>query len=208
MKWLEGLKENLSRLAGEEIQEEVMAGSEELSKDSSPGELAEWFKGAVERLDELADEETRRSVMMDSCPEVFPKKRIKILKNRYEETGDLDDLISFMHQDSSWKGLSWYEYPERRGGSIFVRKIPFDPKGYEAATDHKEKMYSYCHCRVVKALVKAGEELSPTFCFCGADWYRQLWEGVLGKPVEIEVLKTVVGGGDACEFLVHLPVGA
>jgi len=208
MKWIEDLKENLNRLAGEETQKEVMAGSEGLSKDSSAEELASWFRGAVERLDELVDEDTRKRVLMDSCPDVFPEERIRAMRARYRETGDLDGLIREMHEDGSWYGLSWYEYPERRGESIFVRKIPFNPKGYNAAKEPEERRLNYCHCRVVKSLMRSGERISPTFCFCGANWYRQLWDGILGKPVEIEVLKTIVRGDDTCEFLIHLPIGA
>lgn len=206
MKWLDDLKANLNRLVGNEISKEVMTGSEDISEDSSSERLSKWFRGAVERLDELTDEETRKKVLMDSCPEQFPPERIQNLRQRYQETGDIDDLIKVMHGDSSWEGLSWYEYPERRGNSIFVKKIPFNPKGYEAAKDPQEKRYHYCHCRVVKAIMKSGEKMSPTFCYCGADWYRQLWEGILEKPVEIKVLKTVLQGDDACEFLIHLPL--
>jgi len=205
--WLKSLRDNLDRLAGEEVRNEVMAGSEGLADDPAPEELAEWFRGAVDRLDGLAEEGTRKRVMMDSSPDVFPPERIEALRERYREKGDLDDLIRVMYEDGSWHGLSWYEYPERRGDSIFVRKIPFNPEGYEDATDPDERRYHYCHCRVVKAVMRAGETISPTFCFCGANWYRQLWEGVLGKPVEVEVLRTVAQGEDACEFLIRLPSG-
>jgi len=47
--------------------------------------------------------------------------------------------------------------------------------------------------------------LSPTYCYCGAGWYRQLWEGVLGRQLEIDLVKTVVRGDDVCQFAIHLP---
>jgi predicted hydrocarbon binding protein len=47
--------------------------------------------------------------------------------------------------------------------------------------------------------------MSITFCFCGAGWFRQQWEGAIGKPVRIEVVKSVLKGDDVCQFAIHLP---
>jgi predicted hydrocarbon binding protein len=53
----------------------------------------------------------------------------------------------------------------------------------------------------------AGVTLSDTHCFCGSGWYDQLWEGILGKPVEIEVLQSILKGDDCCTFAITLPPG-
>jgi hypothetical protein len=42
--------------------------------------------------------------------------------------------------------------------------------------------------------MRMGEQISPTLCYCGAGWYRRIWEGILEKPVEkIEMLHSVSG---------------
>ncbi|MBU7032677.1 MAG: hypothetical protein HXS53_09110 [Theionarchaea archaeon] len=48
-------------------------------------------------------------------------------------------------------------------------------------------------------------KISPTFCYCGAGWYKTLWEGVLDKPIDIEVLQSVIRGDECCEFAIYLP---
>ena len=205
--WLESLSENLDRSVGKTIRRKVMQGSEKLAADSPLEERARWFKGAMERLDTLVDEKERRTIMMCSCPDRFPKKRIKFLRKKYLELGSIDALFPIMNEDTSWKGLSYYEYPVRKGNVIYVTKIPYNPKGVKAARNAEEKRLSYCHCPIMKSLLKAGEKVSPTFCYCGAGWYKQLWEGILEEPIEkIEMLKSVCGGDDSCEYAIHLPI--
>lgn len=208
MGWLKRLTENLDQLAGEAVRKKVMKGSERLASDSKADEIAEWFQGAMDRLDVLVDDDVRKTIMMDSCPDVPPKNRIRLLRAKYKELGDLDALIRFMHQDTSWRGLSWYEYPVRKGNTIYVKKVPFNPKGCETASSSEEKRLSYCHCTIAKALMRSGKAVSPTFCYCGAGWYKRIWEGILEKPVDkIEMLQSVCQGDDVCEFAIHLPIG-
>jgi hypothetical protein len=111
-----------------------------------------------------------------------------------------------MEQDSSWKGLPFYEYPKREGNIIYVTKIPHNPKGFLEATDPKQKRASYCHCALIRPAIRDGTPVSPTFCLCGSGWYKSLWEGVLGKPVRVEIVETVSQGAERCTFAIHLPV--
>lgn len=206
MWWIKKLNDSLDQSMGETVRKEVMEGSEELKSRSSGDKKAKWVQCAMEKLDELVDEETRKNVLM-SCSHVFPKTRLRPLKNRYKETGKIDAVLELMHKDRSWGGLSYYEYPTREGNTIYVTKIPFNPKKYDQSTDETEKKYHYCHCGLVKASIKAPEiKISPSFCYCGAGWYKTLWEGVLDKPVQIEMLKSVIQGDDCCTFAVHLPL--
>ncbi|MFX0125041.1 MAG: hypothetical protein ACFFAE_15525 [Candidatus Hodarchaeota archaeon] len=206
MRWMKKFSESLDQYMGVAVRKKVMEGSEELESKSSGDKKARWIKGAMERFDELVDEETREKVMT-SCSHVFPKTRIRPLKSKYTETGSIDAVLKLMHQDHSWGGLSYYEYPKREGNTIYVTKIPFNPKKYEQTSDMNEKKYHYCHCGLVKASLKASDiKISPTFCHCGAGWYKTLWEGILEKPVRIEVLQSVIRGDDHCQFAIHLPL--
>jgi predicted hydrocarbon binding protein len=48
--------------------------------------------------------------------------------------------------------------------------------------------------------------MSRTYCYCGAGWYQQLWDGIMGQPVRVEVLKSILQGDDRCSFAIHLPL--
>ena len=48
--------------------------------------------------------------------------------------------------------------------------------------------------------------MSRTYCYCGAGWYQQLWDGIMGQPVRVEVLKSILQVDDRCSFAIHLPL--
>jgi len=200
---LERLAENLDRLAGEAVRQDVMAGSERYPLCSFH-ERAEWYKGAIERLDLLVgDEDTRRRVMI-TVGDQFPRARIATMRDYYQRTGDLDGLLEIMRADRTLGDRSWYEAPTREGNVIYVTKDPVLPEEYQQATTENEKRAAYCHCRVLAQAIRDGMTISKTYCYCGAGWYQQLWEGILGKPVRIEVVKSILQGDDRCSFAIHL----
>jgi len=44
-----------------------------------------------------------------------------------------------------------------------------------------------------------------SFCNCGAGWYRQQWEGAIGRSVQIESVEALLKGDERCTFAVRLP---
>lgn len=202
MTWLNKFKTALKRFIGSPVKEQVLEDVSNISAKSSPIRKAEWIKATMDRLDALVkDKETRREILL-CCSHRFPKTRIQKLKKEYQRLGDLDALLQLMHKDNSWGGLSYYEYPKREGNIIYVTKIPFNPKKFEIATTEDEKRQAYCHCGWVKA---TKEPISKTFCFCGSGWYKTLWEGILERPVKVEIVTTVASGDADCTFAIHLP---
>jgi len=47
--------------------------------------------------------------------------------------------------------------------------------------------------------------ISTTYCYCGAGFYKGIWEEILQRPVEVEVLESVLSGGEVCKIVIHLP---
>jgi len=205
-RWLDRLSKGLDRFAGSAAKQDVMAGSQELAGNCGAGQRAEWIKGAMERLDAVVADQETRSNIMTPCAHRFPDWRIQQMRAEYERMSNIDQLLVIMRPDQSVGGLSWYEHPERVGDTIYVTKDPFYPEKYLQATDDAEKRSWYCHCGLVRGAVRAEEKISPTHCYCGAGWYRQLWEGILGKPVTVEVRRSVLQGDDCCSFAIHLPL--
>ena len=202
MSWLEKFKAALQRFVGQSSVKRVVEDGHPISNRSSPKRKAEWVKGAMERLDALVEDEEVRQEIMQCCSHRFPKSRIMKLKREYQKHGDIDEVLKLMHTDSSWYGLSYYEYPQRMGNIIYVTKIPYAPRRFEVATTPEAKRRAYCHCGWVKA---SKEPISKTFCYCGSGWYKVLWEEILDKPVRVEVITTIASGGDECAFAIHFP---
>lgn len=204
---MERLAENLEAFAGEQVRRQVMAGSEDYPSMSLP-EKARWFKEAMERLDGLVDDENSRRDILITCADRFPRPRIQGLREMYQRDGDIDALLTFMGADRTLGDLSWYETPVREGNVIYVSKDPALPDQYREAVTQEEKRAAYCHCGLLREAIRAGLTMSGTYCYCGAGWYKQLWEGILDQPVQIDVLESILQGDDRCSFAIHLPPGA
>jgi hypothetical protein len=192
--------QNAQRVLGEKGAQTVSEGHESLfTLRSSKDEKMTWIKNAMEKLDKVANTGQKFDIL-SCCAHEFSDMRIAQLRDIFKKTGSVDEVLEFISND-----YDWYESPRREGDTIYVTKIPYNRKAYEEAKTRDEKRKSYCHCSLVRDYLDSG--ISHTFCYCGTGWYRQIWEGVLGRPVTIEILKSLVKGDDTCDFAIHIPEG-
>jgi len=197
--WDSRLQKNLNRvLDDKEKSNSIMKYREMFSIETSKAKKSLWIKGVIEELDKETDNYQKYDIL-SSCAHEFSQKRIDNLRDIYEKTESVDAVIEEMHKD-----YLWYENPMRQGGVIYTTKIPVNLDGYKNAKTLEEKKHNYCHCSLVRDYWDEG--ISPTFCNCSAGWYRQIWEGILKKPVRIEILKTLLRGDETCEFAIHIPL--
>jgi effector-binding domain-containing protein len=202
--WTGLLGANAARVLGDSGREEVMQGVDALDLASTAHARFCWVKGAMQRLNPLATQDQKYDIV-SSCAHVFPRGQIAKLAAVYgearAENGDpmraVDAVIAFMDADPGWA-----EGARREGNVIYSSKGPRDPKAYAEAKSEAEKKRAYCFCPLVRDHLDEG---MPThFCYCGAGWYRQQWEGATGKPVRVEILKSLLQGDDLCQFAIHL----
>jgi len=61
--------------------------------------------------------------------------------------------------------------------------------------------YRYCACD----LVRDGYISTPLLCECSRQGLLYNWEAILGEhKVEVELLQSILGGGDCCRFLIRI----
>lgn len=198
--WDRLLADSAEKVLGAEVRQHLMQGIESITPESSFAEYTTWIQGAIRRLDALTDDNQKKCLVVSHCAHVFPQERIDHLRTIYEG-GEFDDILREMYSDDFW-----YEKPVRRGNVLYMRKNPFDPEGYEKAATPAERRKAYCHCSFVHPyLDEIPSKLSPTFCYCGAGWYRRLWKGILSRPVKIEHVETLLKGNDQCTLTITLP---
>jgi predicted hydrocarbon binding protein len=220
--WLAKFSSRLDDIAGKEIRVKVMQGSEGLSSDSSRGEVIAWSRMAMERLESLVDEEGRKSIMT-GCACHYPRSGLQDVRKEYEATQDIDiahrmlqeRFESFLSDTleldddlvAKVVGRGWGLAGIRQDGTIIATKIPKSGYlvQYMQETDPEKKRQVYCHCPRVRDALKTGVTISPTYCYCGAGFYKGIWEEILQEPVEVEVLKSVLKGDQVCTIAVHLP---
>jgi len=221
--WLNKFSKCLDELAGKDIKEEVMKGSENFSDNTSKNEIMSWSQKAMVKLDTLVSEEEGIDIMT-GCACQYSKQDLQEIKKKYEETGDinlahkmLQEKFELFLKDTLKLNDEHFNFVVSRGWGlagikqdekIIATKIP--KSGffieYMKEPDPEKKRAHYCHCpRVRDALKKPGTKISPTYCYCGAGFYKGIWEEILQKPVRVEVLESVLNGGDLCKIAIHLP---
>jgi len=220
--WLAKFKNCIGKVAGETVSNEVLVGSEELPGLSGK-EVNDWTRKAMDRLEALVDEESLFEIMT-GCACQYPRTGLKQFREKYAETGDLK-LVHGMLQEqfiaSSREFLKlndeeveniekwgWGVAGVLQGDRIIATKMPFEFHEYFKAENQNEKRFRFCHCPRIRKTIKDGAEpISESYCYCGAGFYKGIWEYILDEPVNVEVLETVLNGGDVCRIAVHLPTG-
>jgi len=228
--WLAKFSHCLDEIAGEEIRKEVMVGSETLSAGSSP-DLCEpqssaaviaWSRQAMDRLDALVDEQRRRAIMV-GCACQYPRSDLQAIREVFAGTGDVE-LAHQMLQEQFESFLrtvlrlddelvaeiverGWGSAGVKRGNTVIATKIPKSGYlvAYMAEPDPVKKRELYCHCPRIRDVLKRSERISPTYCYCGAGFYKGIWEEILQEPVEVELLESVLQGDQVCRVAIYLP---
>ena len=203
--WSRLLAENLERTLGAPGRASVLQGDESLPVDASPETRFEWARLALTRLESNASEHQKYDAV-SSCAHVFPAELLDKLRGVYlharNGVGDplaaVDAVLAFMETDPGWNETEH----ARVGRVIHQTKRPADPEAYAAAQSDAERRAAYCFCPVIRARLEQGMPVS--YCYCGAGWFRQQWETATGKPVTVEVVRSVLKGDPVCEFATHL----
>ena len=220
--WLAKFSSCLDEIAGEETRKEVMKGSKGLSSQSSRQEVINWSKAAMERLDSLVDEAKRRQIMT-GCACQYPKASLQEIREAYATTKDID-LAHQMLQEQFEAFLKdslqlddelvedivnrgWGSAGVKEGNTIVATKIPKSGYliEYMRETDPQRRRQLYCHCPRTREVLATSETISPTYCYCGAGFYKGIWEEILQQPVEVEVLESVLQGDEVCRIAIYLP---
>ena len=223
--WMDKFRTCLDETVGEEIREMVIQDGEVLSAESDRQEVIEWTRRAMERLDSLVDENASRAVL-SACTCHYPKANLQEIKAVYAATKDVDRVHGLLQKqfESFLKDTmqvsaemlaeivsrGWGSAGTRQGNTIVATKIPKSSYliEYMNETDPEIRRQYYCHCPRVREAVKDNLIISSTYCYCGAGFYKGIWEEILQRPVEVEVLESVLSGGELCKIAIHLPDGA
>ena len=180
---------NTERFAGAEVKKKVMEGSEKITPSTDKASMARWVKGAVEKLDSFTDEKTRTQIMENcgyNCA-LHNKAPIEKAKARRKKFQNLDDFLE-AEKKKPMVGTKL----ERQGDKLFWYFMP-----------QSVKTPVRCFCGLLRGLPQ-NETISRSYCNCSKGFVKKYWEGVLGKPVDVEVMQTAVSGAKECKFAIHI----
>jgi predicted hydrocarbon binding protein len=79
----------------------------------------------------------------------------------------------------------------------WVEKAEFDRvKNEIRVTDKKRES---CFCPLVNSKI-----ISKDFCNCSRGWLKQTYGTIIGKPVEVEIITSILRGSDCCSFKITI----
>jgi len=221
--WLACLERATAGLPAD-ARHEILEGGERLSKDSSSEDLVAWMRGALRRLKTHLGEQDREKTMA-GCGCSPGAESLEEVRALYAETRDVNRCIEtlqtqFLRMLEAVPELDdeavaeivrrgWGMAGVRNGDVITATKIPSraNINAYFRESDPEKRRKLYCHCPWGRALLAEGASDLSAFCYCGAGYYKNIWEIILRKPVEVRLVESVLRGDDVCRVEVLLPKG-
>jgi predicted transcriptional regulator YdeE len=180
---------NIKEFAGAEARKKVMAGSEKVIESGDPIKGAMWTKEAMDRLDTLTNKEARAKIMTacgHKCHEMNIKDTTEARDMRNMCTTEEEFLEKFLQPPGN--GVRY-----KRDGNTLIQY--YTPQQYFKGLR--------CYCGLMRGLPE-GTNASPTYCQCSRAFTEKHWEGVLGRPVKVELGETALTGAKECKFIIHL----
>jgi len=221
--WQDRLSRAVEAELGEEARDQVLQGGESLTQDSSTKEKTTWTCIALDQLAQATDETTLQEILTE-CACHYPVEDLQDVKEAYQKSGDVDEVVILLQDKFEYflrEGLGlkegliqtilsrgWGLAGVREGNTIVATKIPKSGflEQYLNEDDPLQKRRYYCHCPRVRDGVGADPTLPMDYCYCGAGFYKGIWEEILGEPVRVEMLESVMQGDKVCKIAIHLPL--
>jgi predicted hydrocarbon binding protein len=119
-------------------------------------------------------DEGTKAALMESCGRACA--RLGAIGSAEKCDGDVDRLVATLEK---WIGEG---NAQRDGDVVHV-------------------VYPRCLCHLV---AKGQERLPDTYCLCSRGWLKEMFETVVGHPVEVALLESVKRGAEQCRFTVRL----
>ena len=211
--WINKLSNSLDKYTDGGYKNYILEGQP--AEFSDVKKYIEFEHESILKIDMVLSEDQRKDVF-SSCSCNYPLERIQHIKQAYNETHDLV-LAHKMLQEQFEKDIedvpfkddmiemNWGLAGILENDKIVITKIPKYPDQYFSTNDLDEKRYTYCHCgRVRKQIREQKQTYSEDYCYCGAGYYKNIWEEITGKEVTIDVIETVLKGSTVCKFLIKL----
>jgi hypothetical protein len=171
--WLERFGENIERFAGEAVREKVMEGST-AAEQAGHAEKAAWLSQAFQKLSGMVDADTRTQILQNSsCNCDIHVQKARIAAEKSE---NMDEFLDRWIWESPIFGDMY-----RDGETLYVT-------------------HPRCVCEWARV---ADQSISPAFCQCSVGYVKRLFEGALGREVDVDLVKSIAQGDEECKFAVH-----
>jgi predicted ArsR family transcriptional regulator len=137
--------------------------------------MERWITCLIDALNEHIDAETRAKILEQCGRQCQSQNFVKKARDIYKKSKNIGDFLN--------KFGEVYKHLHKEGDNVYI-------------------VYPKCYCSFVNRI--PSEKLSSTYCNCSRGWAKELFEGALGRPVEVAMEKSIVNGDDQCKFRIFL----
>lgn len=220
--WQNKLSNSLESNVSTKMKDQIMKGSEKIDDNSCRRDTINWTKGVLERMEKMLPWEIEKRIMLD-CACQYPKENLQDLKKLFAKNKNVNEIIDqlqlrfrdFLHSeiglsereiekiiDKGW-GLSGV----REGDYIIATKIPKSGflRVYLNEENKQKRREYYCHCPRIRDLMKDDNQIPEIYCYCGAGFYKGIWEEIFQMPVEVELRQSLLKGDEQCQVAIEIP---
>ena len=137
---------------------------------------AEWWKNTINRMEKELGTEKTKEILSICGSRCYGQGHRKTVRKKFEESKTIEEFLDKI----SIKGVN-YELVDKN--TIIA-------------------IYDRCFCGQVKGATTTFPDM--TYCECGAEFNRQYFSSAFDKPVEVELIKSVISGSDSCKYIIHI----
>jgi hypothetical protein len=139
------------------------------------GRTEKWITVLMEGLDKNVDEKTLARVLEQCGRQCQSQSFIKKAKRLYAQSKSTNEFLDKLGKV--------YKHLHREGTRVYL-------------------VYPRCYCTRVNKIPKG--QLSGTYCNCSRGWAKALFEGALGRDVEVIKEKSIIAGDPECRLRIIL----
>ncbi len=161
----------------EETKADLLQSCDAYEALATTGQKAQWIKDMMLRLDEQVGEAVARRIMQDCGRHCIDQSVLEKARRLQRKSMNLDDLLDRLNQAHIGGGKL-----QRTGNVIHAA-------------------YDRCYCGSVS---KSPQQIPLIYCHCSCGWYQQLFETLLEKPVQVQLLDSIAHGALICQFAIHI----
>ena len=139
------------------------------------GRTEKWIACLIAGLNEHVEEKTRATILEQCGRQCQSQSFIKKARGIYQKSKSIDEFLEKLGQA--------YKHLHREGDKVYI-------------------VYPRCYCSQVNKVPKG--KLSATYCNCSRGWAKALFEGALGRTVDVVMEKSIINGDNQCRFRILL----
>jgi hypothetical protein len=226
----DNLYKGVTEKFGKGVRNEVFNGKGKIAYGTPSPEKPAYLHPIIKRLQKTIGIKACKE-FLSACLRDLPDRMFLDERKKFFEIGDIDKFLVKKKEDflerlknHQKEGRLFFvqeindavldlvrSNPEmgtgkREGNKIYETKIPYMAEKYLAEKDPTLKHYYACHCPWSRDAIKNGDIIpAQIFCHCSAGFMKKSWEFIFKQPLKVDVLETVLSGGECCRFAIHLP---